>query len=271
MTQFLCSPIIWWCIFGVLIGWLLNSLLVRRPVLHTETTIEKPVGRKVQVVKEVEVIKEVEKIIEKPVEIIKEIEIEKEVIKEIDSPALLAEVETLRQKSATIDAMHATIELLEAKIKDGHSLATEATISDQIAESGEQVITIDNPAHLKRIKELEEELAGWAYRDTPINKMAASAYGFEPTSNDDLELILGIDFNLKSILNAAGIVTFAQLANSKVSNIKSILKSARINLRQTNPQFWIDQASMVAQNKWEELRIVHDAKSTSQNAKKAEG
>ena len=268
MLQFMCSPIIWWCIFSVLIGWLLNSLFVKRPIQHTQTIIEKPIEKKVQVfvdrpievIKEVEVIKEIEieRIVEKPIEVIKEIEVEKIVEKQFDNPALLAQIEILTEKVSTMNTLRATIARLEARSKRKVTNSTNNADDDGVEDLAKGLEIIDNPEHLKRIKELEAEISGWAYRDLPLNVELATSYGFAVSENNELEIILGINPMVKRLLNKAGIITFAQLAGTRKATLTAILKGGGTNLKQVLPNSWPEQAAMAAQNNWKELRKLQD-------------
>jgi large subunit ribosomal protein L21 len=72
---------------------------------------------------------------------------------------------------------------------------------------------------------------------------------------DDLVKIEGIGLRVAKVLKAAGIVTFAQLAESKADDIQKILTAD--GLRMMNPEGWIEQAKLAAQGDWkafEELK-----------------
>jgi large subunit ribosomal protein L21 len=65
---------------------------------------------------------------------------------------------------------------------------------------------------------------------------------------DDLVKIEGIGPKVAEALNAAGITTFAALAESKVDDIQKILTEA--GLKMMSPEGWIDQAKLAAQGDW---------------------
>lgn len=65
-----------------------------------------------------------------------------------------------------------------------------------------------------------------------------------PTLPDDLKLIEGIGPKISSLLNAAGIMTFAQLANTSVADLQAILDQA--GLRLGDPATWPEQAALAA-------------------------
>lgn len=68
---------------------------------------------------------------------------------------------------------------------------------------------------------------------------------------DDLVKIEGIGPKVAKTLIAAGITTFAQLADSKAGDIQGILTEA--GLKMMNPETWIDQAKLAAAGDWKAL------------------
>jgi len=68
------------------------------------------------------------------------------------------------------------------------------------------------------------------------------------TEADDLVKIEGIGPKVAEVLKAAGIVTFAQLAESKVEDIQKLLNDA--GLKMMNPEGWIEQAKLAAKGDW---------------------
>jgi predicted flap endonuclease-1-like 5' DNA nuclease len=66
----------------------------------------------------------------------------------------------------------------------------------------------------------------------------------EPTSPDDLKRIEGIGPKIASLLQDAGITTFAQLAAADVERLREILDA--VNLRIANPTTWPEQAALAA-------------------------
>jgi len=68
---------------------------------------------------------------------------------------------------------------------------------------------------------------------------------------DDLEIIEGIGPKIASIMNAAGIYRFEQLANAELDTLQEILRNA--NIRLANPTTWPQQARIAAEGKFDEL------------------
>lgn len=65
---------------------------------------------------------------------------------------------------------------------------------------------------------------------------------------DDLVKIEGIGPKVAEALKTAGIVTFAQLAESSVEDIQKIMTEA--GLKMMNPEGWIEQAKLAAKGDW---------------------
>lgn len=78
-----------------------------------------------------------------------------------------------------------------------------------------------------------------------------------PPVPDDLKLIEGIGPKISSLLNAAGIFTFAQLADTPVAAIQEILDQA--GLRLGDPATWPDQARLAAKGDLEGLQALQDS------------
>jgi predicted flap endonuclease-1-like 5' DNA nuclease len=75
-----------------------------------------------------------------------------------------------------------------------------------------------------------------------------------PPAQDDLKQIEGIGPKISSVLQAAGIGTFAKLGQSDVERLKEVLAAESPNLlRLADPTTWPEQARLAAQAEWEAL------------------
>lgn len=84
--------------------------------------------------------------------------------------------------------------------------------------------------------------------------VSADTLAAEP---DDLQKIEGIGPKISSVLNAAGIVTFAQLAETSVAQLNQIVREdAGITI--AFPDTWPEQAALAAAGKWAELAALQD-------------
>ena len=78
-----------------------------------------------------------------------------------------------------------------------------------------------------------------------------------PVTPDDLTLIEGIGPKISSVLQAAGIATFSQLAGADLSRLEKILQDA--GLRLADPGTWAEQARLAAEGKWEEFKTLTES------------
>jgi molybdopterin-containing oxidoreductase family membrane subunit len=75
---------------------------------------------------------------------------------------------------------------------------------------------------------------------------------------DDLTKVEGIGPKVQSHLNDAGIYTWAQLANTEVNKIKSILEAQGGIYANMVPGTWPEQAKMADEGRWDELKKWQD-------------
>jgi predicted flap endonuclease-1-like 5' DNA nuclease len=80
-----------------------------------------------------------------------------------------------------------------------------------------------------------------------------------PVVPDDLKRIEGIGPKIEGVLQAAGINTFADLANLEVGQIEEILRAADPNLiRLAVPTTWPQQAKLASEGDWDALEQLQD-------------
>jgi molybdopterin-containing oxidoreductase family membrane subunit len=87
---------------------------------------------------------------------------------------------------------------------------------------------------------------------------AATAVQTMAAVKDDLKKIEGIGPKIASLLNEAGIMSFADLANAEVENLKTILVNAGSRFQMHNPGSWPQQAALARDGKWDELKELQD-------------
>ena len=73
-----------------------------------------------------------------------------------------------------------------------------------------------------------------------------------PSSPDDLRRIEGIGPRISGILREAGITTFAQLAHTDVSRLRTILSESGLRAP-ADPTTWPEQAKLAAAGDWDGL------------------
>ncbi|MEM1259194.1 MAG: 30S ribosomal protein S2 [Bacteroidota bacterium] len=74
------------------------------------------------------------------------------------------------------------------------------------------------------------------------------------TKPDDLTKIEGVGPKAAEALSAAGIASFADMANAEIDAMKTILTDASPRLAHLDPGSWAKQAKMAADGKWDELK-----------------
>jgi predicted flap endonuclease-1-like 5' DNA nuclease len=103
----------------------------------------------------------------------------------------------------------------------------------------EEEVAAEEPAAEESEPETEEEPA-----EEPI----------APPTPDKLTRIEGIGPKISSVLQEAGILTFAQLADTTPEQIEEILGEADPRLRRlAKPATWPEQAALAASDEWEAL------------------
>lgn len=75
---------------------------------------------------------------------------------------------------------------------------------------------------------------------------------------DDLTIVEGIGPKIASLLNEAGIKTFAALADTPQDRLDEILTNARLR-RISDPGTWPEQARLAAAGNWEGLQQLQDS------------
>ncbi|MBL0053153.1 MAG: 50S ribosomal protein L20 [Bacteroidetes bacterium] len=75
---------------------------------------------------------------------------------------------------------------------------------------------------------------------------------------DDLKKMEGVGPAIEKLLNAAGINTWAQLAETEVEKLEAILSEAGSRFTTHKPGTWPAQAKLAAEGKWDELKAWQD-------------
>lgn len=84
------------------------------------------------------------------------------------------------------------------------------------------------------------------------------AFAKSSDTSFDLKVVEGIDHMIESVLNKAGILTTADLADTSASEIKDILGYSGVNLQHYDPTTWPHQAHLAYHEKWDELKRYQD-------------
>jgi predicted flap endonuclease-1-like 5' DNA nuclease len=91
------------------------------------------------------------------------------------------------------------------------------------------------------------------YPESAITEMPTAPTKRVSTSRDDLEVVEGIGPKIASVLVAAGIDTYAKLAQASEDDLRAALKAAKVRVPASLPT-WAQQAALAAQDDWVGLR-----------------
>jgi predicted flap endonuclease-1-like 5' DNA nuclease len=242
-------------LIGALVGWLIEWLIDvfywRRRRARTETTDQQAQTRLTSAQAEAE-------------------QLRAEVGRRegIDAQLAKCEAECARQ-SAEAQRLTAELSSMRAEVSrregiDAQLAKCEAECARQSAEA--QQLTAELAA-MRSESESRRKLAEVSPADTRAGAMAlplaepalaVDAHVGEPLTEDDLAEIEGIGPKIAQVLKGAGLVTFAQLADSSVEQLRTILAQAGPRFALANPETWPQQARLAAAGSWEELKKLQE-------------
>ena len=258
MTLFLCK--LWPYLAGGLIGWLLAGWLARR-LKHGEPPVEKIV--------------------------------EKHIDRVVDNPEHLSLISKLENDNSQIPGLLSQL----ASLESAKSSTREVKVDNKVERKAEKTVEVDNPEHLKKISQLEEEIRTLKSNASSSSSSNTNTYGVassgdsspatspasESTSQtsqssnadinaakkagfrmkqkngqDDLTVVEGIGPKINDLIHDASIHTFAVLATTSVDHVQKILDDAGSRYKLAKPGTWPAQAEMAAENRWEALKTWQD-------------
>lgn len=91
-------------------------------------------------------------------------------------------------------------------------------------------------------------------REECVRLGEAAAVAPAAATDHDLTRIEGIGPKIQEMLRAAGIDTWAQLADAEEATLRSILDAAGTRFRVHDPATWPQQAALAAEGAWDDLR-----------------
>jgi len=103
------------------------------------------------------------------------------------------------------------------------------------------------------VDEVAETIAPAPKKTAPKTAPAATK-----GESDDFTKIEGIGPKISGLISAAGISTFAELGETPVEKLKSILADAGSRYSAHDPTTWPQQSAMAAAGKWDELKKWQD-------------
>jgi predicted flap endonuclease-1-like 5' DNA nuclease len=110
------------------------------------------------------------------------------------------------------------------------------------------------------VVEVPEVVAPIVEAVAPVIEMPVVA-----TKPDDLKVVEGIGPKIEQLLHNAGILTFAQLADTDPDHIKTILDAAGPRFQMHVPTTWPGQSALARDGKWDELKTLQDELNKGRN------
>ena len=133
------------------------------------------------------------------------------------------------------------------RVKNGHRQSLTEIVIESIVASGAKKAAPKKAAAPKKVAVAAPVVEKPVKAATPKKKTASK--------KDDLKKIEGIGPKIAQTLNDHGVMTFADLANTKPAAIAEFIKDVRGN---HVPDTWPKQAQMAADGKWDELNAWQD-------------
>ena len=136
---------------------------------------------------------------------------------------------------------------------DGHMWTNDATPDAYVSNSFgsvNSVVELLAPAAKKTTKKVATKKV--------VAKKAPAKKAVAKSTEDNLTKIEGIGPKIASLLNEAGIVTFADLGATKVGVLRNILTEAGARFKMHNPTSWAKQAKLAAKGNWDKLQKLQD-------------
>jgi predicted flap endonuclease-1-like 5' DNA nuclease len=87
---------------------------------------------------------------------------------------------------------------------------------------------------------------------------AARRAGFNLRGADDLAVIDGIGPKIEELFREHGVTKFSQVAVMSVPQLQAILDAGGPHFKLANPATWAQQAQLILDNKWGDLKKLHD-------------
>lgn len=119
-----------------------------------------------------------------------------------------------------------------------------AVVEEEIVTNVEEVV--------ETVEETTEEVV------ETVEEAVEEVVETEEVAADDLKKIEGIGPKIASIMNEAGIMTFADLAEAEVERLQEILEAAGSRYKSHDPSTWPRQAGLAAAGNWDELKQLQD-------------
>lgn len=110
----------------------------------------------------------------------------------------------------------------------------------------------------EKLIQYQKDIDGGDGGHSKAEKLYFKAIGFAASKPSDLKVVEGVGPKIESLLKAAGINNWSELAGTSVSKIQEVLSAAGDRYRLADPKTWPKQAELAAAGKWAELKEYQD-------------
>jgi small subunit ribosomal protein S1 len=170
----------------------------------------------------------------------------------------IVKTEKEKEKTETRVAVQKTNEKVErATIGDLEVFSQLKEQMEENAKAKKAEATAAAKAHAAKIQSDKEEVVAPKEVAT-AGEDTSTASDEAAVATDDLKIIEGIGPKIEEHLNAAGISTFAQLADATVEVLQEVLDNAGSAYKIHDPSTWSEQSAMARDGKMEELKAWQD-------------
>ena len=156
------------------------------------------------------------------------------------------ELEALRQRVATLEPAAVERDRLEAELADLRSV-------DGAGESAQPLGSAPPPTPEPAVGSQPVETTS-----PDVDLVAASAAIGSRIAADDLTVVEGIGPKIAELCHGIGIRTWADLAETEVSLLRTMLNDAGQRFKAHDPGTWPQQAALLASGAWDEFVALTD-------------
>lgn len=176
-----------------------------------------------------------------------------------------AEAERLRTRVADLESAAADRDRLRTELDECRTAAASAAAaaaapeSSSSATSGEAMPPPDAPATGAAAVGFAAMPPPDASQSAPVPDISTAAAVLGASiALDDLKVIEGIGPKIEELCQGIGIATWADLATTEVSLLRTMLNDAGPRFRTHDPGTWPQQAGLLASGRWAEFKTLTD-------------
>jgi predicted flap endonuclease-1-like 5' DNA nuclease len=228
------------------------ELARNKPAEIVEKRVEVPVDRIVEKIVEKRVEVPVEKIVEKRVEV----PVEKIVEKRVEVPVDRI-VEKIVEKRVEVPVEKIVEKRVEVPVEKIVEKRVEVPVDRIVEKIVEKRVEVPVDRIVEKIVEKRVEIP--MATAAPANQYKAlSGFFGKKIVHDDLKLVEGIGPKIEELFHQAGLKTWAAMAQTEASKLKSILEAGGERFQMHDPTTWPAQCQMMVEDRWSELKTYQD-------------